>query len=108
MKLTSIRKKSTEAAVVPVTVETRPLTSIYKPFDLFLAYGLSILFSSIAAVNGLHAFLRNHGSYQNIFSTFLRVTRDPHLGALVVADDTGADPLPQNLRKVRIRRNGEG
>jgi hypothetical protein len=91
-----------------VTVETWPVTYLYDRLDLLLAYGLSFLCTCICVVVGLYAFLVNHNSYQNLFPTFLRVTNDPDLRALIDLSDAGADPLPKHLAQVQIRMmNGE-
>ncbi|KAF2462933.1 uncharacterized protein BDR25DRAFT_320387 [Lindgomyces ingoldianus] len=98
-----LTKNSADAAFVPVTVETWPITYIYNRPDLLLPYGLAFLATTISAMVGLHAFFVNKDSYQNIFSTFLRVTNDSYLRALIDPGDAGADPLPRHLAQVRIR-----
>jgi hypothetical protein len=87
---------------VPVTVETWPVTYVYDRFGLLLAYGLSFLAVCICAVIGLHAFVVNRGSYQNLFSTFLRVTNSPQMRALIQSEDNGADPLPKHLAQAVV------
>jgi len=89
---------------VPITITTYPNTYIYASRDLFLAYGLSFLATALSVLIGAFAVLySNDGrSYSNVFSTFLRTTRDPELSALVGSDDSGADPLPRHVGVARV------
>ncbi|PVH94144.1 hypothetical protein DM02DRAFT_693815 [Periconia macrospinosa] len=96
------RKNASLADSVPVTVETWPVIYVYDRSDLFLAYGLSFLAVCICAVIGLHAFFVNHGSYQNVFSTFLRTTNDAQMRNLIEQEDNGADPLPKYLAQATV------
>lgn len=90
-----------------MTVESWPITYVYDRSDIYLAYGLSFLCTCICAAVGLHAFFVNHDSYQNVFSTFLRVTNIPELQVLIGPTDTGADPLPNQLAQARFKMVGE-
>lgn len=95
-------KNSTDAQFLPVTVTSYPTTYVYDAKSLLLAYGVSLLCSALCCAAGLYAFLVNHGSYQNLFSTFVRVTNDTELRSLISSDDSGADPLPQVLGRARV------
>lgn len=103
------RKNETEADLISVEHETWPLTYVYEPRDLLLAYGLSLLCAACCTIMGLHAFWVNHASYQNLFSTFLRTTKNDTALSFVICDyDSGADPLPKELAKTRVSIGGGG
>lgn len=103
------RKDSTQAEYIPVHVTTYPNTFVYEPRDLLIAYGLSLFCAIVCSLIGLHAFYVNNASYQNAFSTFVRVTGDQELHSLASHDDTGADPVPKRLAKARIiMQRGQG
>jgi len=85
-----------------VTVTSYPVTYVYNQFDLLLPYGLSFLFALICSTIGLHAFVVNHASYQNLFSTFLRAMKGSELWSSVDPGDSGADPLPQGLARSKV------
>ena len=87
------------SAPVNVTAVLTKNTYVYHPFDLYLAYSLGILFTSICLVIGMAALFRNGQSYSNSFSTVLRVTRNPDLDRLVETETSGADPLPEELER---------
>jgi hypothetical protein len=75
---------------------------VYEPTALLLAYGLSFLCALACSIVGLHAFFANSASYQNIFSTYLRVTNDDELQSLIDVDDAGNDPLPEHIAGVKV------
>lgn len=85
-----------------MTVYTAPNTYVYDSFDLLLAYGVGILSTILCAIVGLHAFIVNDASYQNTFSTFLRATKDEDFQAVREPHDSGADPLPSALKKIKF------
>lgn len=94
------------AVSTPVNV-TSVLTKnvyVYHPYDLYLAYGLSILFTSICLGIGMAALFRNGQSHSNNFSAVLRVTRNPDLDRLLLETEmSGADPLREGLGRVVLR-----
>ncbi len=85
-----------------MNVTSYPITYVYKPRDLFLAYGLSLLCTLACSIIGVHALWINNASYQNIFSTFVRVTGDRELHSLTDENDHGADPVPKALAEAKI------
>ncbi|SLM36096.1 hypothetical protein LPUS_05530 [Lasallia pustulata] len=97
---------------VPVTAVLTINAYVYHPYDLYLAYGLSILFTSICLGIGMAALFRNGQSYSNNFSTVLRSTRNPDLDHLLLETEmSGADPLPEGLGRAVLslpRRRGVG
>lgn len=81
-----------------MNVTTWPATYAYSRSDLLVPYGIAILCALICSVVGLHAFFHNQGSYQNVFSTFIRATNNSALRRQTEAGDSGSDPLPKPLR----------
>ena len=78
---------------------------VYEPRTLFIAYGLSTMFSLACVLMGVHALLHNGASYTKNFSTIVRVTRDPILSRLVEGegDLQGAEPVPRHIRYAEVR-----
>jgi hypothetical protein len=91
---------------VNITVNNWKVTYVYTKSDLLLAYGISILCTFICALVGFYAFFVNDGSYQNIFSTFLRATNDIEIRSHIVSGDTGSDPLPNALASTAVMLSG--
>jgi hypothetical protein len=87
---------------VPVQVETWPITYVYSPLDLFIAYGASFIAAIICTAIGMRAFFTNNASYQNMFSTYVRATNQAGLGLYVHGDDAGEDPLPKTLGEAEV------
>ncbi|KAK5047145.1 hypothetical protein LTR84_007088 [Exophiala bonariae] len=96
-------KDHTQGDYISVNATTYPNTFVYRPRDLLIVYGLSLFCTVLCSLIGLHALHINKASYQNIFSTFVRVTGHPELHSLTKLDDTGADPVPKQLAEARIR-----
>lgn len=83
----------------------------YAPRNLFIAYGIGILFSLIVVIFGLLCIKSASSSYTNSFSTILRTTRNSELDAVVPSAETsGAELLSKHLSNVRLvlRRQGNG
>jgi hypothetical protein len=73
----------------------------YRPFYLFLSYGLALLLSFIAALIGFYSMYMNGVSHSNSFSAMIATTRNPELDSLSIRSSLGADPRnmdPQNTR----------
>ncbi|KAH8816636.1 hypothetical protein F5884DRAFT_663758 [Xylogone sp. PMI_703] len=76
---------------------------IYSPWKLWLAYGISILFSTTGVIIGLFAMLSNGASYNNNFSTILRTSKHANINtAINPVDATGREPLPKYLAKAAV------
>ena len=89
----------------PTNVTSTTFQNIYAyaPEQLWLAYGLAILFACFTTVIGLFAVCSNHASYSADFSTVLRTTREARISEeLRPADLRGQDPLPPHLRNAYI------
>lgn len=86
-----------QAAPVPVTVTSFPLTYQYGPEDLWIAYGCAILATLIASLVGVQAIWGIGSSYSSKFSTVARITRDTDLCQMLVDRDDGSDPLPKDI-----------
>jgi hypothetical protein len=67
-----------------------------------MPYGLALFFALLCAVIGSYALFRNHASYHNAFSSFLRATSGHEVHAMLGSDSNGADPLPDDLARVKI------
>ncbi|KAK5740520.1 hypothetical protein LTR17_004557 [Elasticomyces elasticus] len=86
-----------------VTVEMYRNVYAYDPVTLWIAYGLSILFTALAVLAGTIALIQNGASYSNYFSTVLRVSRTTELDVQVAGrDGPGHDPLPAYLQHARL------
>ena len=95
---------SSIAAQNPVLANVYSSSNIYDydPRDLWIAYGIAAGSSLFCVIFGAYAILRNGATYQNVFSTFLRTTRDQALQNLIDPSDNGAEPLPKDLAEVNI------
>jgi hypothetical protein len=100
-------KNSTTADFIPVEAETWPITYVYDRKDVFLAYGVSLLATLACALVGLRAFGINNGSYQNLFSTYLRATSEAGLASYIEEMDSGDDPLPKPLSEAKVRMSSQ-
>ncbi|KAF4626926.1 hypothetical protein G7Y89_g11231 [Cudoniella acicularis] len=75
----------------------------YDRATLWIAYGLSILFTTLAVIIGMIALILNGASYSNNFSTIIRVSRTTELNVEVTDQDVfGRDPLPSYLKHARL------
>ena len=95
---------STIAAQNPVLANVYSTSNIYNYDlrDLWIAYGIAASSALFCAIVGIYAIWRNGATYQNVFSTFLRTTRDQALQNLIDPSDNGAEPLPKDLARVNI------
>ena len=94
------------AGSIPILVNTWPVTYVYRKADLFLADGTSVAYAIVCCVVGLHAFAVNNASYQNLFSTYLRLTNDIDIRSHIQPQDVGSDPLPKSLGKAVVTLSG--
>ena len=95
----------------PITRFSAQNAFSYEPRNLFIAYGIGLLFSLIVVIFGLLCIKSASASYTNSFSTILRTTRNHELDAVVpFAETSGAEPLSKNIGNVRLllRRQGRG
>ena len=99
-------KNGTLAELVPVTVNTWPVTYVYTASGLILAYGVAFLCALGCSAVGLYAFYVNNASYQNLFSTYIRATVDSAIRLQIQSGDDGADPLPKTLAKFYVAFGG--
>lgn len=105
------RQNDTSLSRGPITRSSTQNAFSYEPRNLFIAYGIGLLFSLIVVMFGLLCIKSASASYTNTFSTILRTTRNPELDAVVPsAETTGAEPLSKHLSNVRLvlRRQGNG
>lgn len=75
----------------------------YHPKNLYLAYGFALIFALLANALGALAYQSNGISYDSLFSTILRTTRNPDLTALVGGSDAGALPLGRGMSSAMLR-----
>ena len=88
-----------------VSLPTYQNIYIYDRATLWIAYGLSILFTTLVAIAGIIALLLNGASYSDNFSTIVRVTRTADLSTDILdkdRDSFGRDPLPEYLKHARL------
>lgn len=70
---------------------------------LWIAYGSAILSTALAVCVGMTALLYNGASWNNNFSTIVRVTRIAEMSVEVMdEDDDGRAPLPKYLANARF------
>lgn len=95
---------SSVAAQNPVLANIYSSSNIYNydSRDLWIAYGIAAVSALLCVIFGIYAIWRNGATYQNVFSTFLRTTRDQALQNLIDPSDKGAEPLPKDLAAVNI------
>ncbi|KAH7186164.1 uncharacterized protein B0J16DRAFT_305840 [Fusarium flagelliforme] len=101
----------TTASRGPITRFSAQNAFSYEPRNLFIAYGIGILFSLIVVIFGFLCIKSASASYTNSFSTILRTTRNTDLDTIVTSTETsGAEPLSKEMGNVRLtlRRQGRG
>jgi hypothetical protein len=76
---------------------------VYSWYNLWLVYGIAILFTAVAVAQGLLAIFSGGASYSNNFSTVMRSSWNAKLSVDVseVGDDC-QDPLPDYLAKATV------
>jgi hypothetical protein len=89
-----------------VTVKTSINTYDYHSQNLLLSYGLAIFFALLANILGALAYMTNGVSHNKSFSAILTSTRDAGLTELFHAQILGRLPLPQSVRRARLRFGG--
>ena len=91
--------------LVNVSLPTYQTVYSYNQVTLWIAYGLSILFSALAAIAGIVAIIVGGASYSTQFSTIVRVAKTDDLDVDIVdrkSDGFGRDPLPDYLKHARL------
>jgi hypothetical protein len=87
-----------------ITLLSPHVRYVYIWYRLIVPYVIGLAFSFIAVLLGLWGLLVNGASYTENFSTVMRTSRHAALDTdISVADASGADPLPKNIAKSRIR-----
>jgi hypothetical protein len=102
-------KNDTAASYGPITRFSAQNAFSYEPRNLFIAYGIGIMFSFVVVIYGLLCIKSASASYANSFSTILWTTRNPDIDTVITTTETsGAEPLPKHLGNVRLllRRQG--
>lgn len=75
----------------------------YSSRTLWIAYGIAIMFTTLAVGMVLTALVRNAASYDSSFSTVVRIARGGELSEYMDEyDGHGQQPLPQHLRSARL------
>ncbi len=84
-----------------VTVHAYHTFYSYSAMKLWIAYGLAIFFTMLAALSGLLAIAIKGASFSYSFSPILRIARGTEIE--VKEDDLdGKDPLPKYLKKEKV------
>jgi hypothetical protein len=89
-----------------VTVKASVNTYNYHSENLLLSYGLAIFFALLSNTLGALAYRTNGVSHNKSFSAILTSTRDAGLMELFHAQTLGRLPLPQSVRRARLRFGG--
>ncbi|KAH7155246.1 hypothetical protein B0J13DRAFT_582323 [Dactylonectria estremocensis] len=96
-------QNDTTAAIGKVQVRTSQNEYIYKPRNLFIAYGISVGLTFSVVVIGFICIWVSSLSFGSSFSTILRTTRNPELDSLLRNDENrGAEPLPKGIAKSKL------
>ncbi|KAK5739812.1 hypothetical protein LTR17_005098 [Elasticomyces elasticus] len=86
-----------------VTLEATVAFYVYDQTTLWIAYGLAILFSTLAVIVGLVFLVISGASYDTTFSTIVRVAKAAHLNVDLMGDEgAGYQPLPKRLANARL------
>ncbi|VDC04926.1 unnamed protein product [Peniophora sp. CBMAI 1063] len=75
----------------------------YKPFRLWLVYGIALLVTLVADIYGLICILANGGAMQRDFSSIAASVRSRDLDALL---GEPGEPLTDRAKKVKLRYRG--
>jgi hypothetical protein len=75
----------------------------YRPYNLWLAYGIAIALSFDAVLLGLHALWLNGVSHDNSFSSIMASTRNAYLDELTLGHSLGATPMSKEILQTRLR-----
>lgn len=76
---------------------------IYSRSTLWIAYGLAIAFSVVSVLLGLSVMVMNGASFDDSFSTILRVSKTAELMTEFRSEgEDGRLPLPAYLEKARL------
>lgn len=76
---------------------------IYRADVLWISYGLTAGATFLCMAIGVSAMIRNQACYENVPSTFLRLTANMvTLRQIVQSDDDGSVPLPAAIGEARI------
>lgn len=79
----------------------------YSPVKLWLAYGLAIFFTTVAAALGLLALVSNGASHSLDFSAIFLVARGSTISEEPTSKDmAGEDPLSDRLAKSKVLLSG--
>jgi hypothetical protein len=82
----------------------------YRPYNLWLSYGIAIALSFVAILLGLYALWLNGVSHDNSFSSIMASTRNMYLDELTLGHSLGATPMSKEILRTRLRFGelGEG
>jgi hypothetical protein len=75
----------------------------YRPYNLWLAYGIAITLSFVAVLLGLHALWLNGVSHDNSFSSIMAVTRNGFLDELTLGHSLGATPMSKEVLRTKLK-----
>ena len=89
---------------VRVTLHNFHNVYVYSAAKLWIAYGLSVLFTLIATAIGLQALITEAASYRSNLSTVFRIARGAFVSVDMDEDDLdGADPMQPHMTKAKVR-----
>lgn len=75
----------------------------YKPRNLFISYGLSLLFTTVIVALGLYSLHTNGVAHSTSFSALITTTRNSELDQLSRGHSLGALPLDKKMMDVKLR-----
>lgn len=82
LNATSNNDASSDTEIAEVTATTEATVYLYNPSNLWIAYGLAILFSTFSVLVGGYALRRNRASYDACVSTFAIAMQDEEVRML--------------------------
>ncbi|OCK88416.1 uncharacterized protein K441DRAFT_681887 [Cenococcum geophilum 1.58] len=81
---------------------------VYEATNLFLAYGLAILFTIVSVIFGSYAFYLNGVSHDATVSTFAATMQNPGIKEILQRQPTGAQPIDRSIGKLKLRFSSGG
>ena len=85
------------------TITTQSNVFSYNAHPLIITYGTALVLGLIALLVGLKAYFDNGVSIKLGFLNILTTTRSRRLDRLALGTCLGAEPMPQELKKVKVR-----
>lgn len=108
--MTDLSERQSTTTLRPVHILTPQNAYLYRPQNLLIAYCSSMVATVLVVLVGLFCIAAaDSKTFDTLFSTVLRTTRNPELDEVVaLSDSTGEKPLSTDLAKTRLRLRDNG